>query len=249
MFEILKKEIKVSDKVKLYLISGKEVEVEIIEVGDNYLLVNNSDGTQSRFFETLIGGWNLIPGKNQEEPIIPDIIKIKPESIESKQSPIDPFPEKDKEHKKKIGLTIVGKINLDKIEPNQRKKSESNVEVVNPKPQQQSQPTYTLSQHIREHNLTFSSLQNLQGLKDKINSNNAKQIVPANAILKRYLSNYQYGFVTDSEGKDYLFYFTDILDENLRTKISNPATNGTHLICVLKISNNKTRATNIYLLQ
>lgn len=150
MFDILKKEIKVSDKVKLYLTSGKEVEVEIIEIGDNFILVNNSDGIQSRFFGTIIGGWDLIPVKNQEEPIPEIIIEKKPEQDEIQKVSIS---ETNTEQRKKIGLTVVGKIDLDKIEP-KRKKTAEIKPTITPQVIQEKQPQ-TLSQHIREHNLVF----------------------------------------------------------------------------------------------
>lgn len=60
MFDIFKKEIKVSDKVKLFLTTGKEPEGEIVEIGDNYVLIKTSDGTNQRYFEQLIGGWTIL---------------------------------------------------------------------------------------------------------------------------------------------------------------------------------------------
>jgi hypothetical protein len=59
MFELLKKEIKISDLVKLYLISGKEVEGVVIELGDDNVQISTSDGSNIRLFDKLIGVGNL----------------------------------------------------------------------------------------------------------------------------------------------------------------------------------------------
>lgn len=60
MFAIFKKDIKVGDKVKLYLTTGKEPEGVVIEIGENYVLLQSDDRTQNRFFDKLIGGWDVI---------------------------------------------------------------------------------------------------------------------------------------------------------------------------------------------
>ena len=177
MFEILKNEIIVSDKVKLYLTSGKEVEVEIVEIGEKYLLVLNLDGTQSRFFESLIGGWDLISRKQVDQSST--------SQTNEKQLYLDETTHiEKKEIENKFGLKIIGKIDLDKIEPKRKRFFESKVEPDNSTDQIQLQKQNTLSQHIREHQMTFTSLQNLQELKDKINADYETQKVPANAIIK-----------------------------------------------------------------
>lgn len=69
MLDILKKELEVADRVKLYLSSGKELDVSILEIGEKHILVKNTDGTHSRFFEPIIGGWDLInrPEKGEQQ--------------------------------------------------------------------------------------------------------------------------------------------------------------------------------------
>lgn len=248
MFDILKKEIKVSDKVKLYLTSGKEVEVEIIEIGDNYILVFNSDGTQSRFFETLIGGWDIVQVKNQKESLTENIIEKKPDSNEIKQASIDLIPEINTEPRKKIGLTIVGKIDLDKIEPKRKKTTEIKHTVVQPI-LQEKQPA-SLSQHIREHNLVFNSLRNLNQLKEIITLDIAQQRIPANAIIKRYGQNYygsKFGFLTDNEKRDYYFSINDVYDEKLKDILNKSYAQGTHVVCSLQANQGNLRANSIYL--
>ncbi len=239
MLDIFKKEIKVSDKVKLYLTSGKEVEVDIVEIGEKHILVKNADGSQSRFFEQLIGGWDLI---NSPKPIKEMVEKNIEPQVESVA--VSPTVKKDKGAK--IGLTIVGTIDLDKIEPKRKRFSELKKDVATqPTPQPK-----TLSQHIRQHQRTFSSLQNLQELKDKIISDRAKQLIPANAIIKRYGQNSygsKFGFITDNEKRDYYFSLSDIQDEKLIEILNNPNPQGTYIVCSLKSINGKLRASFIFL--
>jgi len=237
MIDILKKEIKISDKVKFYLTSGKEVEAEILEIGDNFVLVKNDDGSQSRFFVSLIGGWDLL--KKEEIKIEhKDDRKILEDEIEIFQ------PEKDTQDKK-IGLKVIGKIDLDKIEPKRKQNiAKATAETfVNSKPK-------TLSQHIQQQNLRFESLSDLQELKNKMISANAEQIVPANAIIKFFSKNKfgsEFGFVTDNEQRDYYFSISDICDDKLISKFGIEKIDGTHIICDLKSNQGKLRATSIYL--
>lgn len=60
MFDIFKQDIKIGDKVKLYLTTGKEPEGIVISIGENFVLLVSTDGTQNRFFDKLIGGWDLV---------------------------------------------------------------------------------------------------------------------------------------------------------------------------------------------
>jgi hypothetical protein len=229
MIDILKKEVNISDKVKFYLTSGKEVEVEIIEIGDSFVLVKNADGSQSRFFVSLIGGWDLLKKEEEKNG------NIQENKVELHQ------PEKENQDKK-IRLTVVGKIDLDKIEPKRKQRIAQPIKNENSSSNEKSQ---TLSEHIQRQNLKFQSLSDLQELKTKMISVDAKRIVPANAIIKRILPNY--GFVTDNEQKDYFFNISDVSDTDLKEKIRNANLDGTHIICELKIIYGKLKAKSIYL--
>ena len=66
MFDIFKQDIKIGDKVKLYLTTGKEPEGIVISIGENFVLLESSDGSQNRFFDKLIGGWVLVIKNNSE---------------------------------------------------------------------------------------------------------------------------------------------------------------------------------------
>ena len=75
MFDSFKEDIKVGDKVKLYLITGKEPAGIVISIGDNFVLLEGSDKTQSKFFDKLIGGWDVLFSPKINEPkIIADTI-------------------------------------------------------------------------------------------------------------------------------------------------------------------------------
>ena len=60
MFDLFKQDIKIGDKVKLYLTTGKEPEGIVVSTGENFVLLQASDKTQNRFFDKLIGGWDLV---------------------------------------------------------------------------------------------------------------------------------------------------------------------------------------------
>lgn len=60
MFDLFKQDIKIGDKVKLYLTTGKEPEGIVVSIGENFVLLVSTDGTQNRFFDKLIGGWDLV---------------------------------------------------------------------------------------------------------------------------------------------------------------------------------------------
>jgi hypothetical protein len=66
MFDIFKQDIKIGDKVKLYLTTGKEPEGTVIQIGENYVLLKSIDNTQNRFFDKLIGGWDVIQSTNSD---------------------------------------------------------------------------------------------------------------------------------------------------------------------------------------
>lgn len=66
MFDIFKQDIKVGDSVKLYLTTGKEPEGTVVSIGENFVLLQANDDTQNRFFDKLIGGWDLIKSKQPD---------------------------------------------------------------------------------------------------------------------------------------------------------------------------------------
>ena len=66
MFDIFKQDIKIGDSLKLYLTTGKEPEGIVVSIAENYVTLQNSDNSQSKFFDKLIGGWDLIKSKQPD---------------------------------------------------------------------------------------------------------------------------------------------------------------------------------------
>jgi tetratricopeptide (TPR) repeat protein len=134
MLDILKKEAKTGDKIKLFLISGQEPQGEILEISDSFIRLMTQEGKEARLFDKLIGGWEILESRNKEpqkektaEP--KDVIVLDdntPKTSEKK----DPFQKiieenhSDEEIEKPTlpGLKIVGKIDLDKIQPKKAKR-------------------------------------------------------------------------------------------------------------------------------
>jgi tetratricopeptide (TPR) repeat protein len=69
MFDLFKKDIKVGDKIKLYLTTSKELEGKVLSIGDNYVLLEGDDNIQNRIFDKLIGGWDIIKVPVQNENV------------------------------------------------------------------------------------------------------------------------------------------------------------------------------------
>lgn len=65
MFDLFKKEIKIGDPVKLYLTTGKEPEGVVVEIGDSYVLLQENEDVKSRYFDKIVGGWNLLTDKTK----------------------------------------------------------------------------------------------------------------------------------------------------------------------------------------
>ncbi|WP_367391681.1 hypothetical protein [Lewinella sp. LCG006] len=60
ILDIFKEEVSVNDTVQLFLTTGKEPLGKILEIGEGFVLMEGEDGEKQRFFEKLIGGWNLV---------------------------------------------------------------------------------------------------------------------------------------------------------------------------------------------
>jgi len=197
MFEIFKKEIKVSDRVKLYLTIGKELEAEVMEIGDNHVLVKTFDGVQTRLFDKLIGGWDLIASIKQEENI-----------EQKKKDEIPHEPISFSHSNKPTGLKILGKIDLDKIESKRKSKIPSITTI--------KQSSADDSKDDFEVSGTFKSFQEL---KESLNARENEKLVPANAIIVRQNSQREFGFLRVPDGSEFFFGYNDIVDEDLVGKL------------------------------
>lgn len=68
MLNLLKQDAKVGDSLNLYLTTGNSVKGTIVEIGDNYLLME-VDGVKRRYFPQLIGGWDVVNEISPSEPL------------------------------------------------------------------------------------------------------------------------------------------------------------------------------------
>jgi pentatricopeptide repeat protein len=84
MFNILKQDIKIGDKVKFYLTTGKEPEGTVGEIGDNFVLLETDDKIKSRIFDKLIGGWEML-SSNIQPVTITEVIPEKRKTRGSKK--------------------------------------------------------------------------------------------------------------------------------------------------------------------
>lgn len=66
MLELLKQDAKQGDSLNLYLTSGDTVRGKILEIGENFLLME-VDGVKRRYFPQLIGGWDVVKEESQIE--------------------------------------------------------------------------------------------------------------------------------------------------------------------------------------
>jgi tetratricopeptide (TPR) repeat protein len=61
MFKILKKDVHVGDRIRLYLTSSSEKPEGIVrDIGENYVLLEKADASQGRFFDRIIAGWDIL---------------------------------------------------------------------------------------------------------------------------------------------------------------------------------------------
>jgi hypothetical protein len=89
MFDAFKEDIAVGDSIKLHLTNTNEKpEGTVLEIGENYVLLEKTDGIKSRFFDKLIGGWDLIKAAPERGPTKIPI----PQNPANKAPIITPFP-------------------------------------------------------------------------------------------------------------------------------------------------------------
>jgi hypothetical protein len=95
--------------------------------------------------------------------------------------------------------------------------------------------------------LKLNSLSDLSKLKEKIEIDISQQMLPANAKIKRYSSRHQYGFLTDKDGLDYHFKFSEVKDDILLEKLNDFGVDNIQVICQLNNFNGNHIAKNLNL--
>jgi hypothetical protein len=200
-----------------------------------------------------------------------------------------------KSSEKKIGLTIVGKISLEKLESDKVRFSSGRtkrlrelakdfnlpiselleilknngilIDENNPN-FRINQKAYDILKNRLERNdrnkyseknqleknktkegIKLKSLSDLIQLKEKIEIDISEQILPANAKIKRYFPQKErhYGFLTDKEGLDYYFKFSDVKDDILLKRLDDFGMEDIQVICKLNNLDSKLIAKNIFL--
>ena len=67
MLDLLRQDAQIGDSLNLYLTTGDSVKGKIIEIGENYLLLD-VEGVQRRYFPQLIGGWDVVKKSDSNKP-------------------------------------------------------------------------------------------------------------------------------------------------------------------------------------
>lgn len=65
MLELIAKDVPTGSQIKIYLITGDTIEGILDEVGSNFIVVSDN-GSRKRFFEQMIGGWDITKNDHLE---------------------------------------------------------------------------------------------------------------------------------------------------------------------------------------
>ncbi|MDH6341350.1 AAA+ ATPase superfamily predicted ATPase [Parabacteroides sp. PFB2-12] len=203
MFDIFKQDVKIGDKVKLYLTTGKEPEGSVVEIGDNYVLLQSDEQTKSRFFDKMLGGWDVLNKtvsaiKSNENKPMPIVKDDKPATSSS------------------IGIKIVGKIPLESLEKTVSKKSKTE------KPKGEIQIKKGTVRDFSDLHTLLSSEQKKQ-MEDNAKLEN-ELLVSANGYITKYFADRQFGFILDKFGYEIYFHASDIRDSLLSSSLISTST-------------------------
>ena len=214
--ELFIRDNKVGDTVIIYLNSGRDITGEILEIGDNFVLVKKEDGKNMRLFENIIGAWetlsssdasiaedSLQPVIDEQPPVIStegdDSVETVNESTSVPESPSD-------DH---FGLKILGKIDLSKFNDPRFNKSGKDVHSEAPQEEVSSASSgFTVStpeppkvsSSIYDEQLE-SSVEKLQRLFERVGLDLSEK-VPTNAsVIVSEESRKYWGYGVTEDGK------------------------------------------------
>ncbi len=194
MFDIFKKDVKIGDTVRLYLTTGKEPEGKVVEIGDSFVLLQSDDQTKSRFFDKMLGGWDVLH-------------KTVTEIQSDENKPTSDAKDNKLTTTSSIGIKIIGKIPLESLEKTDSKKKKTE------KPKGGFQMGKGTVRDLSELHTLLSPEQ-----KKQI-ENNAKleneSLVSANGYITKYFADRQFGFILDKFGYEIYFHVNDIQDSSL----------------------------------
>ena len=98
MLDLLKQDVQQGDSLNLYLVSGITVKGIILEINENYLLMEVG-GIKRRYFPQMIGGWDIVNDNTLPMPI-----------ITSNEQPADVEEEDDKDEFNDVLVSLFDKI-------------------------------------------------------------------------------------------------------------------------------------------
>ena len=82
MLDLFKKDVKIGDNVRLHLTTGKDPQGIVEEIGDNFVLLRGDNDVLIRFFDKLIGGWDILIKQNE-------IVLKEPSTLNQQKENID----------------------------------------------------------------------------------------------------------------------------------------------------------------
>lgn len=164
---------KVGDIVVIYLNSGKDIQGEVLEICDKYILIKKDDGKTMRLFENIVGAWETIESKQQEEdsksaeeiptktlaetPAVDAPSTAVCHSQEPTTNPIldnNPSVSDSQTSSVKLpGIKIVGKIDLSQFSKPSAKKTEDKRSEVEPAPTKIEQNDSQITPAQEEHSI------------------------------------------------------------------------------------------------
>ena len=160
------------DIVVIYLNSGKDIQGEVLEICDKYILIKKDDGKTMRLFENIVGAWETIESKQEEDSKSAEEIPTKTltethaedapstavcHSQEPTANPIldnNPSASDSQTSSVKLpGIKIVGKIDLSQFSKPSAKKTEDKRSEVEPAPTKIEQNDSQITSAHEEHSI------------------------------------------------------------------------------------------------
>lgn len=232
MLHILKEQFEIGDTIKVTLTNSREVTGKIRELSDSYLILESPNGKLVTLLDKMIGMWeevdsqeieetttNVSENKEGEEKFDNSTINLQQESDinekESGESLIDDNEDSkitnEVTRKGNIGLKVVGKIDLAKLEKEKRREEIK-----------KAKAAHKAAQKEKEKRSANSLKGLVQILKPELEKAN-EQTVPANGILYRFFGDRFFGFIRDKFDYELYFNYRDVIDKNLLNSLVGSA--------------------------
>ncbi len=198
MFDVFKNEITISSIIKLYLTTGKELEGEVLDIGDNNVLIKAKDDSQNRIFDKIIGGWEVIASVTKLDKVL----------TQDKEIAVD-----------EIGV-VEDKVSIEK--------PQGEVKDLNHSPNSSQQSTesdkkiYSKEGYLIEFKGKYKSLEDLREKKNEVEKS---KLIPANGIIIKHSEERGFGFLRNEKKEELFFGYRDIIDDELKEKLKGEKQN------------------------